>query len=52
MSGDSSLVDPAFEYNAPQFVDFTTPIEDDDTVDEYFSKLPVQNFIQNLLNSS
>ena len=38
MSANNSLVDPAFEYNAPQFVDFTTPIEDDDTIDEYFSK--------------
>jgi hypothetical protein len=29
-------VDPKYEYNAPQFVDFTRMGEEDDGVDVYF----------------
>ena len=37
MSQAIELEDPLFEYNAPQFVDFTSPT-DDDNVEEYFSE--------------
>ena len=35
-------LDPSYEYNAPQFVDFSAPMEDaDEGLDEYFGRFNV-----------